>query len=443
MKPITLNTIKSLNVSKDESVYYPTCRVSSPADDYYWLSLKVNPSVGHDFSYLPRVETDGKLPFKSLPKYPLIPKPYSVWRRVETLSHGSYIRKALEQECFFALKRTNYEKGQDWTWLDDVCQTLATPTLYRKKFEDTQHFIDPSPLRGHAILACSSHYRDIRFKGDKLASSVAARLYNRGDGDLDLLTELAEANKTLATLRDVFNSVATKKGLKNLATAVSRRNKRKAKSASNLILLGQYGLAPLYYAYKDAQQALRNLGRKKYRTKVSDTVLTKFGNHGYAFTHIRVNGTCFVEGLGRLRLKINPLLTLWELIPYSFVIDWVSNIGDVLGAIGAALNPLQTITGSVGIKLTTEVVYKGSESAPSDEVIYNVAKNPYSTGPREHRYMSRSVTFDSYHPAEYRMRSESFDRVVLSPQLVHLTFENNLSEWKAVIAAALIKQRTG
>lgn len=443
MKPITLMNVQSLNVSKDEQASYPTCYVSSPGTATYWKSLDVKPSIGTPFTYVPSVKTEGKIPFKSLPKYPLVPKPYSVWSKTEALSHGSYIRKALEQDCFFALYRTKYDPGSSSTWTDDVCETQARPIEYRKKFEDTQHFIDPSPLRDAATLAATSHYRDVHFKAEHLASEVATRLYNRGDGDLDLLTELAEANKTLATLVDVFKSVATKEGLKKLAASVSRRNRKKAKSASNLVLLGQYGLAPLYYAYKDAGNALLNLGRSKYRSKVSDTVLTKFNNSGYAVTHVRVTGTCYVSGLGQLRLRINPLLTLWELIPYSFVIDWISNIGNVVGAIGAALNPLQHITGCVGIKLTTEIVYYGSKQAPTDEVQYSTAYNVYSTGPKDHRYIAKSIKYSNYYPAEYRMKSESFDRVVLSPQLIHLTFENNLSEWKAVIAAALIKQRTG
>jgi len=69
--------------------------------------------------------------------------------------------------------------------------------------------------------------------------------------------------------------------------------------------------------------------------------LRKYERRGYAKTVVKV--VCYLrqDSLAAVRLGVtNPVLLAWELLPYSFVIDWLIPIGDWLSSLDACVGVL-------------------------------------------------------------------------------------------------------
>jgi hypothetical protein len=55
------------------------------------------------------------------------------------------------------------------------------------------------------------------------------------------------------------------------------------------------------------------------------------------FHNISTRGSCALQTVLNSPFLVNPLVTAWELLTYSFVIDWFVNIGQLLQAMHAGL----------------------------------------------------------------------------------------------------------
>lgn len=177
------------------------------------------------------------------------------------------------------------------------------------------------------------------------ANSALTKAIANLRGDLwDIGTAAAEFGKTVRMITNVATSLRRAQNLVLQAMGARRRGSNLSPREfldefSRLWLEGRYGWRPLYYDMLAAQEAYERLGGSlvvkrgagKLETSRESTALSALAGP------VQVRRTTVAKRMargfcgGQLDLSrpvsIDPLVTGWEVIPYSFVIDWFVNIG--------------------------------------------------------------------------------------------------------------------
>lgn len=175
------------------------------------------------------------------------------------------------------------------------------------------------------------------------------------DQNVNLANTMAEyrqiSNLLFSTAHDVirtFHSLRSGRALRDFVSMLSHPKTRNAKRLSNRWLEYQYGWRPLLNDVHSGAEALA----KKLQTGVYLHQTASDRRTDKGFSPYVLGGTSFEATLRmrvRARYKIsttglktlselgfaNPLSLAWELVPYSFVIDWIIPVGDYLGGLDA------------------------------------------------------------------------------------------------------------
>ena len=197
---------------------------------------------------------------------------------------------------------------------------------------------------------------------DLQVEAATAALSQRGRSDANSWETLAEIGKTVRTLRhpiDSFWRSFRKKEFRAASASVS---------ASNAHLIWRYALSPLI---KDVSTILKNLHdgpeplpiRKTTRKKAemsqswSSQRTVQYGPYTLSWEaqyedKVKVRAASLDEetiALGKiLGFDGKSLATLpWELVRYSFVVDWFANVGDYLGSLADVANSNKHLGGCV------------------------------------------------------------------------------------------------
>lgn len=212
-------------------------------------------------------------------------------------------------------------------------------------------------------LFSGSTYNTNYFKSSDISgaiSDITADLAVKSRVSYDLLTEIAEAREipglVTGVSRDLFSILKALRGrfsISDLRRMSHLRQIDLLKHPNNAFkrfgdqwMRYRYGIMPLVYSYRDIVKTLhrgKNVTNRCRRvvqptsygitlpspstsylwtTYVGEIVLS-----GTLFQHFDMDSVSQISGIG-----FNPLVTAWELIPYSFVIDWFVNVGDYIAA---------------------------------------------------------------------------------------------------------------
>jgi len=207
-----------------------------------------------------------------------------------------------------------------------------------------------------------------------LYNATLSDLNEQVRGSLDLSIDFAEAGKTRQMIRQAFKVVDFARGLKKSVSG----------SIANKWLEYQYGWRPLvssvYGVFDElmeksvSRELLVTLrARRRLSEKLSSVYDAGGGNKA---SNISLNK--YRQEIG-IQLKpgamspsvanytsLNPMSIAWELLPYSFVVDWFVNVGGYLrNAETAMIYGRSFVRGwrTYGYKSEQEITVRGSTSA--------------------------------------------------------------------------------
>lgn len=185
------------------------------------------------------------------------------------------------------------------------------------------------------------------------ASLHASAVYDLQQGDMDLLTSIAEMEKTVSYVVGRLSSIA------RIISMVRRKDfsfLKNAKVSADPYLEARYAVRPLIIDAENAIKAFNNTGalsvllRKSRRERIDDIQnvefsLTDSNSITYNFTGVlAIQGFRSGGAIGKLSADLPSLYSLGmfnvattavEIIPWSFVFQWFVNISGLI----ASLNP--------------------------------------------------------------------------------------------------------
>lgn len=192
-----------------------------------------------------------------------------------------------------------------------------------------------------------------------MESDIRSELFQRASTSYDILTDIAEMREVPRLLQSVngdllsiMDRLLRRHGRDVLKRSYRLRPKHLLRSFDKKLrkfgeewMQYRYGVMPLVYSYQDVRKTLRrgaSVTDKMCKTLtpvVVDSsppatdyywVLETKGDitvRGSMFQHFTSDEVSMISGLG-----VNPLVTAWELIPYSFVMDWFIGVGDYIAS---------------------------------------------------------------------------------------------------------------
>lgn len=331
---------------------------------------------------------------------------------------------------------------------------IESPGSYNYTLDDSTYTYDPA-IKADSVpysysvrgLGYGEHaaFRDADERSTKwaLAQQALSSIYSRG---MDALTFLAELRKTLKMIVSKFRQVVT-----FISSYDFRVPPRWIRNGPNIRTLNsewlewRYGWRILLYdlqsfaealdmPYKKArykeragyQQTWANTYQRSYSWSSSD------GYEPYRRSFILNERVMVIGDFSVPPFRFNPFVTAYELVPYSFVLDWFFSIGRTIETISL----LATVEGGAGA--IRKSVIAGFAQAITVETESN--GSPYVPTSYKGTYTGATYSWAGQPKlVEQYIRRQPLD--LLNPALVMPQFHMRLTPLKVVDALALILQR--
>jgi len=216
---------------------------------------------------------------------------------------------------------------------------------------------------------------DVSRLGTEVCTDVLSK---RGRSDSNLWETMAEYDQAVGMLKPSMRKLVLTLDRAARASQRGRIARYALTSASSLWLQYRYGIKPIIADMEHILKTLRNfssrLERRSTRSSKSLYGTSIVTGSMLIPTNVQVDWTCSVEdrvtvramsldeidttfykevGFGEKSLATLP----WELVPYSFVVDWFLNVGDYLNALVPAGNGWKALGSCMTVDRVTTSVY--------------------------------------------------------------------------------------
>jgi len=257
----------------------------------------------------------------------------------------------------------------------------------------------------------------------------------------DMGTFLAEFGKTADLLLQAGKRFSDR--VERISAIVGKRHGGKRADASTFLaefssawLEARYGWRILAYDIEALQEAYQHLARDtphfrgSAKITESTTTFTDWLNVGNASYRCQLRWKCETTKVARafcggthnidLPARIDPLLTAYEVIPYSFVADWFFNIGANL----EAYSPFAA----------GELIYVGTVAESVQHCVGEIRMEFPTDGP----ITKNELHFDGPLPT---LQQKQYQRRRVNNPGIDVRFRTRLNAFKVADIAALILQR--
>ncbi|DAD50220.1 maturation protein [ssRNA phage Gerhypos.4_32] len=247
-------------------------------------------------------------------------------------------------------------------WFDGTTRYRG-PVSYIRQFQETDH-LTGWPDHGSAMdgrLRAKIKSQNVNLAQTVAEYKQASRMF------VDLSTDIVK------TFRSLRNGRAFSDFVRNLQNPKTRIDKQIA----NRWLQYQYGIRPMMqdlYGTTDLLASKIRTGMWLHvKTSLNEQARKSVTERGGFYGNVVIDKAYIWSGKALARYKVtdpslktlaqcgisNPALLFWELIPYSFVVDWLFPVGDFLSSLDA-LNGVTTLQVGTGMKCTQIVVIRTS-----------------------------------------------------------------------------------
>lgn len=274
------------------------------------------------------------------------------------VARGELIAHTLFKQ-FKSVGKSSHPSG-NWTWDNGWAKTVmrGSPGIPPKA---TSSYQCPSEIELQQIADSLDYGYNLQ--------KAAADIYTRKSHDT--LTFLAELHKT----RDMFKNMLIR--LVNVKRNLKKPPKYWDKTLSSWWLEARYGWRPLLYDIQDINEVLkstiqhnsRQVARSRYSNNwtntASDTIIVKWNGSLESWDVEQEINESIVTGtsasiaadfFSKSQWQFNLPRTAWETIPYSFVVDWVINVGQAIEALSlTTLADKYVASGGYYVQLTRDI----------------------------------------------------------------------------------------